>query len=191
MVYAVINWFQSILGTVGYFQHGFLGDFMHLYSRGYKTICVPALLPVHALEAVWLIGAVVCRSLLYACALLWMQMLIAARLDLLDRTSNQKGFSGCFRRLVWLQAVGVMMLTCFSIWLFLETLYFTDQSRAGEAVLLKKQPHPWSINCCTVLFESSEKVGSVTSSGCICQPGIHEFAASSGILQQRRVTPIL
>ena len=72
-------------------------------------------------------------------------MLIATRLELLDRTSNQKGFSRCFRRLVWLQAVGVMMLICFSMWFFLETVGFTDQSKASEAVLLKIEPHPWSM----------------------------------------------
>ena len=93
--YAVVNWFQSILGSLTFLK----GPFDSLYG------CRYGFLPAER-DFVYDFHVVVvcCRAALYLLGLFWMQMLIAARLSLLEQTLSRKYCSGCFRKLVFAQA---------------------------------------------------------------------------------------
>ena len=91
--YAIINWFQSILAS----NSLFLKDPANCVRYSFGADDGNA----HAFFAV-------CRGVLYAWASLWMQVLIASRLDLLERSSNQKYCGSFVRKLIWVQAFSAL-----------------------------------------------------------------------------------
>ena len=104
--YATINWFQSLFGSLTLLVIGFE---RHLCdSCQYRFRCKYGLLPGDRMDkSVFHAAFVFCRVVLYLIGLFWMQMLLAKRLDILEQTSHQKYCSRCFRRLIWLQSLGV------------------------------------------------------------------------------------
>ena len=93
--YAIINWIQSMLGSLG----------MNIPGRGYcRYGVIPD--PRYYRGTFWYSALAMCRLLLYLIASFWMQTLIASRLDLLEQSSNRNYRSGCFRKLMWAQVFG-------------------------------------------------------------------------------------
>ena len=91
--YAIINWIQSMLGSLG----------MERPGRGY---CRYGVIPDPRYYPFWYSALAMCRLLLYLIASFWMQTLIASRLALLEQSSNRNYRSGCFRILMWAQVFG-------------------------------------------------------------------------------------
>ena len=89
--YAIINWIQAMLGSMGMEEPG-------------GRYCRYGVIP-EGDTRYWALEF--CRWLLYLVASCWMQTLIASRLDLLEQSSNRNYCSSCFRRLMWAQVFGV------------------------------------------------------------------------------------
>ena len=94
--YAIINWIQAMLGSLGMTSPG-LGW------------CRYGVIPRRGSDSggdIWHSALALCRLLLYLVASFWMQTLIASRLDLLEQSSNRNYRSSCFRKLMWAQVFG-------------------------------------------------------------------------------------
>ena len=105
--YAIINWLEAMLGSLGMHNPN---------NRACRYGVIPAPSPFPGCEgAVWYVALASCRMLLYLTALLWMQMLIASRLDLLEKSSNRSFRGGCFRRLLWVQGAAVACAIPFAV----------------------------------------------------------------------------
>ena len=85
--YATVNWLQSILACMSFHP-----DF---FTYGIVSLDVDTWYSWYYL--------IVCRGLAYLFASLWMQKLIASRLDLLEQSSNSKFGGGCIRCLLRVQ----------------------------------------------------------------------------------------
>ena len=106
--YATINWFQSLFGSLTLLVMG--SERHQCDSCQYRFRCKYGLLPGDRMDkSVFHVAFVFCRVMLHLIGLFWMQMLLAKRLDMLEQTSHQKYCSHCFRRLIWLQSLGVMV----------------------------------------------------------------------------------
>ena len=125
--YAIINWLQSLLAALSVdnqgVRYGLLGAAFRFFSSPNPTI-------------------VACRSCLYTVASLWMQSLIASRVELLEKTSGQKYCGACIRRLVRVQICFAFLtgLSCASILLV-----------SGDLPFLL-QPYHLALASFTVLF---------------------------------------
>ena len=93
--YAIINWIQAMLGSLGM-----------EYTGRWGQHCRYGVIPYDSRGGIWFSALACCRLLLYLVASFWMQTLIASRLDLLEQSSNRNYRSGCFRRLMWAQVFG-------------------------------------------------------------------------------------
>ena len=94
--YAIINWIQAMLGSLG----------MENPGAGY---CRYGVIPRRGWGSggvIWYSALAMCRLLLYLVAAFWMQTLVASRLDLLEQSSNRNYGSSCFRGLMWAQVFG-------------------------------------------------------------------------------------
>jgi len=89
--YALVNWVQAMLGSLG-MTTVMDNDCGHPWCT-------------------WRTVLVYFSALLYVIGFIWMQVLTLSRLDFLERSSNRKYCSRCFRRLVWVQVVGAVALT--------------------------------------------------------------------------------
>ena len=86
--YASINWLQSLLAS----------------TRGANPSCKYGVLTMAGLKND---VPSLCRLLIYLVGLAWMQVLLAERLDILERASHQKYYSSCLRKCIWVQGFGV------------------------------------------------------------------------------------
>ena len=92
--YAIVNWLQSLVAPAGLVKNlnGATSKILNL-DCGYML-------------SDWHVGLVALRLVLYLAGLIWMQLLIAGRLNLLEATSKQNYCSSCLRKLVWTQIAG-------------------------------------------------------------------------------------
>ena len=97
--YAFMNWGQSMLTWTGV----------------KAPVCHYGCLPTESGVFPGLSGGLM-LGLLWTLTMVWMHILVACRLELLERTSNQRYRAGCLRKLVWAQAFGAMavILPCLS-----------------------------------------------------------------------------
>ncbi|CAE7813896.1 BMY1 [Symbiodinium sp. CCMP2592] len=103
--YALTNWFQSLLGSLTCLMFQ-AGEFSDEYFG-----CKYGILPGSRYGKGFFHTVIqCCRAVLYLIGLFWMQMLLARRLDMLERTSKQKYCSHSFRFLIWVQALGVAVI---------------------------------------------------------------------------------
>ena len=91
--YAIVNWIQSMSGAIG------------MDSPGW-AYCSYGVIPGAVLGGAAWYSALAFFRLLYLVASVWMQTLIASRLDLLEQSSNRSYRSGCFRKLMWAKVFG-------------------------------------------------------------------------------------
>ena len=57
----------------------------------------------HGLRLYWIVAVDCIRTVLYGAVLIWMQVLIAARLDLLEQSSQMNYCSACIWKIIWVQ----------------------------------------------------------------------------------------
>ena len=111
--YAIFNWLQSILSSRMFFS----------------DLCEVVLNEDSAL--------LFFRDVLYLISQVWMQTLIASRLELLEQTSGKEFCGCCSRRLAWMQAFGVMVFTLLLVFSIGECRYHFEQA-AGISLLLTR-----------------------------------------------------
>ncbi|CAE7315036.1 BMY1 [Symbiodinium sp. CCMP2592] len=101
--YAVVNWAQSLVASWNLQNKSCSPTFDRENGQHFT----------HRLEDSflewWLPTVLYGRLVLYLFCLFWMQMLIASRLESLERSSNRKYNSACFRKLVGMQVFGFML----------------------------------------------------------------------------------
>ena len=114
--YATVNWFQSIIATLTFMRYGGLLCETSIAIGG--PCCRYGVMPTIAVANVAGQVAVYSRFVLYVIVWIWMQLLVAARLDLLEQSSNQKLCGRCFRNLVWMQALGGILLVFLLVFLY-------------------------------------------------------------------------
>ena len=152
--YAIINWIQSMLGSLGmerpgggygYCRYGVIPDRSDRGLRG--DICYSAL--------------ACCRLLLYLVASFWMQTLIASRLDLLEQSSNRNYCSSCFRRLMWAQVFGAAGF----LLLFAGIIYqiITGGSNSGSIIYVTSAMSLYAIGGITLLCNWAASIVAICS----------------------------
>ena len=91
---ATVNWFQSMLGSTSFLNN---------------EDCLYGLLSKMLSRSNVYANVIFVKMMLYLIGLFWMQLLIAERLDLLERTSHQNYCAWCFRKLLQVQFVAVVL----------------------------------------------------------------------------------
>ncbi|CAE7930782.1 BMY1 [Symbiodinium necroappetens] len=116
--YAVINWCQSVFAALTLtldIDLRYLGR-----EDSYKFGCRYGLMPYADGTWAWVCNSL--RLLFFLTSLVWMQCVVARRIDLLEQTSHQTFYSDCFRGLVAgqaLWAIVVALVLCPWAWVSL------------------------------------------------------------------------